>query len=239
MTDCEINELKKLLSKLIFEHDDLMAHVCPDIEIRYVLEFGTCEYELYKIELEIDRLERKLQLIHEGADLKEIEKKLDKEFDESQRQLKVQIEEINYLKIHGAKKLPSEDLKKLNETYLMLIERLHPYLNPNQTSLELSLFLRTEFSYKRDDLEALESVVRVLPEEDTSIVPEIEDLNNLISEFEGKIDEIKSDYPYNKKELLEDDDSRNEYKEMLLDLIDERKKGVSELENKINESLQN
>ena len=64
MSDCEIKELKEQLAQLIFEYDDLESHVCPEIEISYILEFGMDEYELYKIELEIEKLERKLLLIN-------------------------------------------------------------------------------------------------------------------------------------------------------------------------------
>ena len=40
-----------------------MSHVGPEIERQYVLEFGIFEYELYNLELKIDKLKRKLQLI--------------------------------------------------------------------------------------------------------------------------------------------------------------------------------
>ena len=59
----EVTKLKEKLSQLILEYDNLIDHICPEIERIYVLAFGRYEYELYKIELEIDRLKRKLQLI--------------------------------------------------------------------------------------------------------------------------------------------------------------------------------
>ena len=35
----EVNKLKEQLTQLIFEHDNLIGHVCPELERRYVLEF--------------------------------------------------------------------------------------------------------------------------------------------------------------------------------------------------------
>lgn len=241
MSESEIKELKEQLMHLIFEYDDLVSHVCPDIEVRYVLEFGMDEYELYEIELEIEKLERKLELIEaeSNVDLNKIDKKLDKEFEESERQLKAQINEINYLKGNELKRLSSDDLKKLRQTYLMLIEKLHPDLNPNQNFLDLSLFIKAENSFKTDDLEALESVTRILPEEDNQEMPEIEDLKGSILEFEGKIYLVENEYPYNKKELLDDEDCGNEYREMLSELVDDRKEELKRLENKIDERLKN
>lgn len=241
MSESEIKELKEQLTHLIFEYDDLVSHVCPDIEVRYVLEFGMDEYELYEIELEIEKLERKLELIEaeSNVDLNKIDKKLDKEFEESERQLKAQINEINYLKGNELKRLSPEDLQKLRQTYLMLIEKLHPDLNPNQNFLDLSLFIKAENSFKTDDLEALESVTRILPEEDNQEMPEIEDLKGSILEFEGKIYLVENEYPYNKKELLDDEDCGNEYREMLSELVDDRKEELKRLENKIDERLKN
>ena len=59
----EVNKLKEQLTQMIYEYDNLVNHVCPEIERRYVLEFGLHEYKLYSLELEIDKLRRKLHLI--------------------------------------------------------------------------------------------------------------------------------------------------------------------------------
>ena len=99
----EVTKLKEKLTQLIFEYDNLMDHICPEIERRYVLEFGTYEYSLYKVELEIDKLKRKLKLIqteinHENEiDMDKIEEKVSKEFEEYEKQLQDQIEEIRLL----------------------------------------------------------------------------------------------------------------------------------------------
>lgn len=241
----EVKKLKEQLTQLIFEYDNLINHVCPEIEMKYVLEFGIYEYRLYKLELEIDKLKRKLQLIRieinhgNEIDLEKINKKLDKEFEEYEKQIRAQIDEINFLEENKPEKLSSNDSKKLKKLYRMLIKRLHPDLHPNQTFFELNLFYRAVTCFEKGDLKGLESVATLLPDEDTGEVSEIEKLKELVREFEERIFKLKEDYPYNKKEMLEDKDSCNEYISMLLELIDDRKEDVKNLENRINKLIEN
>ena len=241
----EVTKLKEKLTQLIFEYDNLMDHICPEIERRYVLEFGTYEYSLYKVELEIDKQKRKLKLIqteinHENEiDMSKIEEKVSKEFEEYEKQLQDQIDEIKLLEETKVEKLSESDSKKLKQIYRMLIKRLHPDLNPNPSFLEISLFIKATNAFKKGDLEELESVVAILPDESTDETSEIDNLRNLVKSYEDKIVKLKNDYPYNKKELLENRKSGNEYKKMLIELIDDRKKDLNKLNNKINNLIEN
>ena len=241
----EVTKLKEKLTQLIFEYDNLMDHICPEIERRYVLEFGTYEYSLYKVELEIDKLKRKLKLIqteinHENEiDMDKIEEKVSKEFEEYEKQLQDQIEEIRLLEETKVEKLSESDSKKLKQIYRMLVKRLHPDLNPNPSFLEISLFIRATNAFKKGNLEELESIVAILPNESTDENPEIDNLRDLVKSYEDKIVKLKKDYPYNKKELLKNRKSGNEYKKMLIELIDDRKKDLNKLKNKINNLIEN
>lgn len=241
----EVTKLKEKLTQFIFEYDNLMDHICPEIERRYVLEFGTYEYSLYKVELEIDKLKRKLKLIqteinHENEiDMDKIEEKVSKEFEEHEKQLQDQIEEIRLLEETKVEKLSESNSKKLKQIYRMLVKRLHPDLNPNPSFLEISLFIRATNAFKKGNLEELESIVAILPNESTDENPEIDNLRDLVKSYEDKIVKLKKDYPYNKKELLENRKSGNEYKKMLIELIDDRKKDLNKLKNKINNLIEN
>ena len=239
----EVEKLKDQLSQLIFEYDYLINQICPKIERQYVLEFGLFEYELYKLELKIDKLKRKIQLIqieinHENeVDLNKIDEILAREFEEYEKQLQAQVDEIKSLEDIKTKKLSDEEFKKLKKLYKLLIKKLHPDLNPNQTFLEYNLFLSTVKHFENGDLKGLESISAILPEKGAEEIAEIDDLKNLIGKYEKRICDVKKDYPYNKKGLLDDKDSGNEYKQMLIELIDDRKQKIKELENKINELI--
>lgn len=239
----EVNKLKEQLTQLIFEYDNLIGHVCPELERRYVLEFGLYEYELYKKDLDIDKLKRKLQLIrieinHENKiNIKEIERKLNKEFEEYEKQLQTQFDEIKFLEQHEFEKLSPEDTKKLKLLYRKLVKRLHPDLNPNPNFLEISLFYKAVTSFESGDLKGLESIFALLPEENGEEISEIENLKNLVRDYEEKISDLKNDYPYNKKKLHENEQLKNEYIDMLIELIEDRKKDIKLLEDKINELI--
>ena len=230
---------------MIFEYDNLSTHVCPEIERLYVLEFGIFEYKLYELELKIDKLKRKIQLIqidvnHENEiDLAKIEEMLCVEFKEYEQQLKTQINEIKFLEENKPDKLSQNDSKKLKKIYRGLIKKLHPDLNPNQSLFELNLFYRSVSCFENGDLKGLESVTAILPEETGEEICQIDKLKEIIKDYEDKISKLKNDYPYNKKELLENRDSGQEYKDMLLKLIDDRKKHIEKLEDKISELIKN
>ena len=239
----EVANLKDQLAQLIFQYDNLISHVGPEIERQYVLEFGRYEYKLYELELNIDKLRRKLQLIqieinHENPiDLDKIEKILQEEFEEYEKQVQAQIDEIKFLEENNPEKLSESDTKKLKKLYRMLVKKLHPDLNPNQTFFELNLFYRAVYCFEHGDLKGLESVAAVLPENAGEETSQIDDLKRLIEEYEDKIMELKEKYPFNKRELLEDEDSGRKYKDMLLELIEDRKRDIETLENKINDLI--
>lgn len=241
----EVKKLKEELAQLIFEYDNLVNHVCPEIEMEYVLEFGLYEYKLYKLELEIDKLKRKIQLIRieinhgNEIDLDKIDMQLNEEFEEYEKQVQAQIDEINNLEENGVEKLSPEDSRKLKKLYRKLIKRLHPDLHPNQTFFELNLFYRAVHCFENGDLKGLESVATLIPDEGVEEVSEIDHLKELIREFEERISKLKDDYPYNKREMLEDKAACNEYVSMLLELIDDRKEDVRNLENRINKLIEN
>lgn len=117
----DVQKLKNNLAELIYEHENLISHLCPLIERRYVLKFGIYEYELYKLELDISKLKRKLQLMrmeinHENKiDLEKIANILSKEFEEYEHQLKAQIDEIKYLESTELKQLSDDDSRKLKK----------------------------------------------------------------------------------------------------------------------------
>ena len=237
----EVQKLKDRLAELIYEHENLISHLCPLIERRYVLEFGIYEYELYLPEFDISKLKRKLQLMrmeinHENKiDLEKIDNILSEEFEEYEQQLKAQIEEINYLKSTEIKQLSDEDSRKLKKIYRILIKKLHPDLNPNQRFYEKNMFLRATKAFQNGDLSDLEALLALTDDGEIEEESEIDDLKRLIGDFEEKIEKIKQDYPYNKKELLVDDEKGRQYKNMLVELIHDRQDDIKKLEKEIDD----
>lgn len=234
----KVNELKERLTELIYEYEYLNTQVCPNIEREYVLKFGIYEYKLYELELDIKKLKRTIQLIKRQINhqndivLSEIEKKVDGEFEEYERQIQAQLEDIKHLESTEFEELSDEDAKKLKQTYRTLIKKLHPDLNPNQSLYNKMLFIRAVNLFKNANVKDLEALLLLVDDEaHHSDESEIEKLEKSIKNFEDKIAKIKQDYPYNKLELLENEEKGKEYMDMLLDLIKQRKEEIEKLNN--------
>ena len=243
----EYEKLKDYLSNLIYEYEDLINHICPNIEMEYLLKFGIYEYELYKKELELNKLKFKLKLLqteinHQNdIDLNEINKKVLDKYKEYEKNLKNSMNELENIIKHKDNyfELDEEDEKELKRIYKILIKKLHPDLNIHQEDFKKELFIKVTNAYKNGDLEELKALYAMLPDEDIEEKSSLNELKELIHSFEKKIEKIKSDYPYNKLDLLSNEKEIGEYKINIQYLIDSCNEEIEEYSNKINEIIQN
>ena len=243
----EYEKLKDYLSNLIYEYEDLINHICPNIEMEYLLKFGIYEYELYKKELELNKLKFKLKLLqteinHQNdIDLNEINKKVLDKYKEYEKNLKNSMNELENIIKHKDNyfQLDEEDEKELKRIYKILIKKLHPDLNFHQENFKKELFIKVTNAYKNGDLEELKALYAMLPDEDIEEKSSLNELKELIHSFEIKIEKIKNEYPYNKLDLLSNEKEIGEYKINIQYLIDSCNEEIEEYSNKINEIIQN
>ena len=243
----EYEKLKDYLSNLIYEYEDLINHICPNIEMEYLLKFGIYEYELYKKELELNKLKFKLKLLqteinHQNElDLNEIDKKVLDKYKEYEKNLKNSMNELENIIKHKDNyfELDEEDEKELKRIYKILIKKLHPDLNIHQEDFKKELFIKVTNAYKNGDLEELKALYAMLPDEDIEEKSSLNELKELIHSFEKKIEKIKSDYPYNKLDLLSNEKEINDYKINLQYLIDSCNEEIKDYGKKINEIIDN
>ena len=243
----EYEKLKDYLSNLIYEYEDLINHICPNIEMEYLLKFGIYEYELYKKELELNKLKFKLKLLqteinHQNdIDLNEINKKVLDKYKEYEKNLKNSMNELENIIKHKDNyfELDEEDEKELKRIYKILIKKLHPDLNIHQEDFKKELFIKVTNAYKNGDLEELKALYAMLPDDDIEEKSSLNELKELIHSFEKKIEKIKSDYPYNKLDLLSNEKEINDYKINLQYLIDSCNEEIKDYGKKINEIIDN
>ena len=57
----EIKKLRENLSQLFLRRDELVCHVCPNVQADYMLKVGAFEYKLYELDCMTARLRRKLE----------------------------------------------------------------------------------------------------------------------------------------------------------------------------------
>lgn len=235
----EFVKLKNRLSILIFEYHELIYHICPNIEREYLTHFGLLEYELYKKDIELSILKRKIQLIQiqinneESIDLEVIDEILKEEFSEYERNIKKQMDELNEVMENRRRALSEEDSKRLKLLYKECVFKLHPDLNENLSDGEKELFVQITEAFKNGDLDMLESLCYLIPDGSMESISEMDRLEELIIQKELEIIEIKADYPYNKKDLLLDEEKKQEYLNELKILIKQFDEQIRKYNNRI------
>ena len=231
----EVEKMRTELSMLLLERDELQFVICKNIETEYMLKLGSIEYKAYEAQCAALRLKRKIELIQAKKNRQEkviisaIEETLDNEFAEYQKQLDEQIDKM--------------ELKKL---YRKIVKALHPDINPDVSKAQVQLFDNAVSAYKNGDLGTLRIIGEMvgnnpLPEQRkdamTQLVEERERLQGLLKSIRESIDNIKSEYPYTMKDILEDTEKTEQKKQELENILEQYNELISIYKSRIEEML--
>lgn len=249
----EVEKMRTELSMLLLERDELQFVICKNIETEYMLKLGSMEYKAYEAECAALRLKRKMELIRAKKNRQEkviisaIEETLDNEFAEYQKQLDEQIDKMNdALKRSKAEVLSDEDNKELKKLYRKIVKALHPDINPDVSEAQVQLFDNAVSAYKNGDLETLRIIGEMvgnnpLPEQHkdamTQLVEERERLQGLLKSIRESIENIKSEYPYTMKDILEDTEKTEQKRQELESILEQYNELISTYKAKIEEML--
>ena len=218
-----------------------------------MLKLGSIEYKAYEAQCAALRLKRKIELIQAKKNRQEmviisaIEETIDNEFAEYQKQLNEQIDKMNdALKRSKAEVLSDEDNKELKKLYRKIVKALHPDINPDVSEAQVQLFDNAVSAYKNGDLGTLRIIGEMvgnnpLPEQHkdamTQLVEERERLEGLLKSIRESIENIKSEYPYTMKDILEDTKKTEQKKQELESVIEQYNELISIYKAKIEEML--
>ena len=249
----EVEKKRTELSMLLLERDELQFVICKNIETEYMLKLGSIEYKAYEAQCAALRLKRKIDLIHAKKNRQEkiiisaIEETLDEEFAEYQKQLDEQIDKVNAaIKRSKAEVLSDEENKELKKLYRKIAKALHPDINPDVSEAQVQLFDNAVSAYKSGDLGTLRIISEMvgnnpLPEQHkdamTQLVEERERLEGLLESIRESIENIKSEYPYTMKDILEDTKKTEQKKQELESVIEQYNELISIYKAKIEEML--
>lgn len=244
----EVKRLKDDIANLYEEKDELLYHICKNIETEYVSKIGVLEYKLYEFQCKILRLKRKIELYQikinrqEIPNEKEIEEKLNIEYKEYEERLnKISKEIQNTLNRRNFEILSEENTKEIKSIYRKLIKKLHPDLNKENSEKNKNFLLQVTHAYENGDLETLrnlELLTDEIVEKENIEINELEELKQskakyeiIIKELLKSIKKIKESFPYNKKEFLKSDVLVEKKKEELKSKMELYKKVYLNLEN--------
>ena len=244
----EVKQLKEDIASLYEEKDELVYHICKNIETEYMSKVGILEYKLFEFQCEILRLKRKIELYQikinrqEIPNEKEIEEKLNieyKEYKQKLNQMSNDIQDALNRKNYGI--LSEENSKELKSIYRKLIKKLHPDLNNKDSEKNKNLLLQVTRAYENGDLETLknlELLTNEITEKENIEIGDFEELKQskekykiITKELLESIKKIKESFPYNKKEFLKSDILVKKRKKELENEMEMDKKVYSNLEN--------
>lgn len=249
----EVEKMRTELSMLLLERDELQFVICKNIETEYMLKLGSIEYKAYEAQCAALRLKRKIELIQAKKNRQEkviisaIEETLDTEFAEYQKQLDEQINKMNdALKRSKAEVLSDEDNKKLKKLYRKIVKALHPDINPDVSETQVNLFDNAVQAYKNGDLNTLRIIGEMvgnspLPEQHKDALAQLneekERLQHLLKAIRDSIEQIKSEYPYTMKEIIEDEEQTEQKKKELENILSQYNELISIYKAKIEEMI--
>lgn len=238
---------------LLLERDELQFVICKNIETEYMLKLGSIEYKAYEAQCAVLRLKRKIELIQakknrqEKIIISDIEETLDNEFAEYQKQLDEQIDKMNdALKRSKAEFLSDENNKELKKLYRNIVKALHPDINPDVSDAQLQLFDNAVSAYKNGDLVTLRIINEMVGNNPlsehhqdamTQLVEEKERLQGLLKSIRESIDNIKAEYPYTMKDIIEDTEKTEQKKQELESIIEQYNKLIVILKAEIEKML--
>ena len=216
----EVEKLRTEISMLLLERDELQLVICKNIETAYMLALGGLEYKAFELNCEVLRIKRKIDLIQAKKNRQEkivlsvIEKVLDEEFAEFQSQLDEQIDKMNKAIDHSkGRPLTEEETREIKKLYRGIVKALHPDLHPEVTPAQIQLFQNAVQAYENGDLGNLRIIHEmaaepVVPERSESglsiLAKDKERLTKMLKRIREQIENIKSEYPYTMKELVND-----------------------------------
>lgn len=249
----DVDKLRIELSMLVLERDNLLYHECKNIETAYMLSIGTLEYKVYEIECGIYRLKRKMELIQARKNRQEkiiisaIDDILDFEFAEYQEKLSERLGKVNAaLERSRSKSLTKEETRELKKLYRSIVKELHPDLHPDIDYEKIKLFHNAVKAYEQGDLNGLKIIEAIIaepviltesPDGLSVLIKEKDRLANLLQDVKDRIVEIKSEYPYTMKALIQNREKTELRKTELEEQIKQLNEIFSAYTERINEML--
>ena len=230
--------------ELLLERDALKKET-GSMMTAYIREFGELITDVFAAKIEAIRLKKSITIcqmsINRGAHVNpaEMEARVKEMMQGYYEQLKAMLADNKAAK--DAKTIPEHVLYKVKKLYRRLAMLIHPDLNPKTAGDEnlSELWQRLTAAYNASDLSGMEELVVLikLAVSDGGETPEIENVEEKISELEAEIDEIRTTDPYLYKDLLSDKEAVEEKKESLRKELQEYKDYASELQDTLNKMM--
>ena len=244
----DLKSLKSELAKLISERDTLENTVKKNLEALYATKIGKNEFTLFKTECDIARLKRKIELFQakinhgEKFNVPEIENGLDEEYKKWEKEMSGMLEDIENSKKRLGSLMNKEDSIELQNTYRILVKKLHPDVNPDQKEKSKLLWNRTMQAYSLGDIGELRAIKLLVDDfKDDAAVDSGQKIGDHIKSIKQKIfdlieyiKKIKSEFPFTIEHDINDENWVANKNSEILKKIEKLNDKKEELDHMIN-----
>jgi len=236
--------LKSELVSLISERDLLENTVCKNLEALYATRIGKNEYALYRLECDIARLKRKIELfqakINHGQkpDILEIEDKLNSEYQKWEKEISGILENIEKSRRRLENLREDGESIELHKIYRILVKKLHPDVITARTERTYMLWNRTMDAYKYGDLEELKAIAILVEDEketglqERDIGERIRSISQKVYKLLEYIKKIRLEFPFTIEKNIEDEGwvaGKNDEIFSKIDKLEDKKTGLQEI----------
>ena len=238
-----LEELKRESANLFNKRDEMMTYESPRLYALYLTEIGQLKYEEFTLETEVKVLTLRLSLIqsyinrNKAPDFEAIDEQIRIEKENYQKILNEKMADIKAAKEYMAAPLMTvEESRELKATYTLLVKKLHPDINPNQTERELELFLKTVAAYKMQDLATLRQILLMLDTDSMEALPadtlqdQIEKMEKTVAGIKERIEQLEQQFPFNLRDKIFDKEWVAEQKRLIKESIEALKVKKQSLE---------
>ena len=236
--------LKSELVSLISERDLLENTVRKNLEALYATRIGKNEYALYRLECDIARLKRKIEIfqakINHGQkpDILEIEDKLDREYQKWEKEISGILENIEKSRRRLENLREDGESMELHKIYRILVKKLHPDVITARTERTYMLWNRTMDAYKYGDLEELKAIAILVEDEketglqERDIGERIRSISQKVYKLLEYIKKIRLEFPFTIEKNIEDEGwvaGKNDEIFSKIDKLEDKKTGLQEI----------
>lgn len=240
--DQQVEFYKKKLTDKLFEQDNLILHVCRDIENSYLMEFGELEFKIRDYTLKNKKCEMEISKIRKikpsrGFNIKLIESEVDEYFRKEDDELKYLKAKINLINLNKPKEEYEYDFPLFKQMKKELIEyKKSIYEDFGDEIIEKKLSPE-----EKEELDTIykEFIYNIHPYFHEDLNDEAYDVFFTAKDYfkDNKLDEIKSlkdDYlnKINKKPVQKSDEELNRQINSLKNKINLVDEDIAEIKNK-------
>lgn len=201
--------LERML-RLIVRKQELLGPENYRMRARYTVALGSIEAELRLLDLQVQRLKRRIQLMeafvgqYSPEQDEQIEQVLAQEFYETETELLDDMRQVDQARDFLRGPIMKAGTDELTEAFREMVYKLHPVFHPDQTEVQQELLSEVYEAYAVSDwdgLRELHETIKTMPEPQRP-------MPNLIKQIyalEEEIEQIWEEFPYNQRDLLQDD----------------------------------